>query len=707
MGRREFIVALAIASIGCGVLALPAFERLELLSIDALHALRHQFITQPRSVSPTVVIALDEETYRTPPFASTPRVLWTPQLAEVLDAATAAGAGVVGFDIIFPTTASKFIRGIDRDFLVALRTAAKDNKAVLGKVQHSQKPVAPFAAQSFAVGHHKNIRALNLVEDADGIVRRVPLFFASESNGDIRWDPSMALELAARLRGVGVARDPKRLVLGDYSVPGVVRNALPINFDTAPGAIPIYSLADIFACIEAGRSEFLKAHLGGKAVIFGTVLDVEDRKLTSMRLATTPDPGSGTTRCVLATDARAAVLGARDTLPGVLIQAQAVNNLVLGEALQEFSPLGYALLALPLLLISALAVIAIKPSAALAIFAASAVAWTGLATWLFGDGIVLPLFDPLAGGGFAYVAALGYRFAVSDKDKRFLRRTFALYLAPAVVDRMVEENVRPELGGETRELTVMFSDVAKFFAISEGLTPAELVTFMNEYLSAMADIIEEYGGFVDKYIGDAIVAVFGAPHDDPDHASHAVEAALACYAKLQAMQGSFSLPGNPTVSARIGINTGEMLVGNMGSRRRLNYTVMGDAVNLASRLEGVNKVYGTTILASAETRARCHDRLIFREVDRVRVVGRDGGVDIFEPIGIAGQIANRRMYLINRFAEALAAYRDRNFASAASSFDELIRDGDSASEVLASLARAYEHNPPPENWQAINTLDSK
>ncbi len=246
----------------------------------------------------------------------------------------------------------------------------------------------------------------------------------------------------------------------------------------------------------------------------------------------------------------------------------------------------------------------------------------------------------------------------------------------------------------------MFSDVARFSAISEGLAPSELVGFMNEYLSAMTEIIEAYGGFVDKYIGDAIVAVFGAPLDDPDHATHAVEAALACHA-------SFSLPGNPVVSARIGINTGEMLVGNMGSRRRLNYTVMGDAVNLASRLEGVNKVYGTTILASSDTRSRCRDHLIFRELDRVRVVGRDGGVDIYEAIGIAGEIANRRMYLIAQFSEALTAYRDRQFATAAVSFEKLAASGDSASEILAKLSRQLEREAPSADWNAINTLESK
>ena len=143
-----------------------------------------------------------------------------------------------------------------------------------------------------------------------------------------------------------------------------------------------------------------------------------------MRFATTPEPGASAPRCVLPDDSRPAVLGARDTIPGVLVQAQAVNNLVLGEALKEFPPLAYALLALPLLLVSVIAVLAMKPSTALAVFAFTSVVWVGVATIGFADGWVLPLIDPVAGGGFAYVAALGFRFAISDKDKRFLRRTF-------------------------------------------------------------------------------------------------------------------------------------------------------------------------------------------------------------------------------------------------------------------------------------------
>ena len=162
---------------------------------------------------------------------------------------------------------------------------------------------------------------------------------------------------------------------------------------------------------------------------------------------------------------------------------------------------------------------------------------------------------------------------------------------------------------DLRDVTVWFSDVAGFTGISEKLSPGELVALMNEYLTAMTDIVEAHGGFVDKYIGDAIVAVFGAPHDDPDHALSAVRAALACQAKLSELNRDAVAFKGHRLACRIGINTGAMLVGNIGSRRRFNYTVMGDAANLASRLEGVNKMYGTRILASAATADRKSTRL--------------------------------------------------------------------------------------------------
>src|SRR5215831_19580643 len=191
--------------------------------------------------------------------------------------------------------------------------------------------------------------------------------------------------------------------------------------------------------------------------------------------------------------------------------------------------------------------------------------------------------------------------------------------------------MQPALGGEMRDVTIYFSDIADFSSIAEKIPPTELVAAMNEYLSAMTDVIEEHGGFADKYIGDSIVAVFGAPLDDPDHATNAVRAALQCSARLGTLDRvSREFGGTPR--QRIGINSGSALLGNIGSRRRFNYTVLGDMVNLASRLEGANKYFGTSIIASEATVALTGAGFVWRELDIVRVQGRSQPVKIFEPL---------------------------------------------------------------------------
>ena len=212
--------------------------------------------------------------------------------------------------------------------------------------------------------------------------------------------------------------------------------------------------------------------------------------------------------------------------------------------------------------------------------------------------IVLPLLESLFAGLEALFVTIGFRLGVTDKNRRFLRKSFALYLAPAVVEKMMTSSRLPSLGGETRNVTMFFSDVEGFTSFGENMSPPDLVALINTYLSAMSDIIEEHGGFVDKYIGDAIVGVFGAPVEDEDHAAQAVRAALACCGRLAELNATAAAFQGHELRHRIGLNSGEALVGNIGSGRRFNYTVIGDVVNLASRIEGANKYFGTSILAS-------------------------------------------------------------------------------------------------------------
>jgi class 3 adenylate cyclase len=304
------------------------------------------------------------------------------------------------------------------------------------------------------------------------------------------------------------------------------------------------------------------------------------------------------------------------------------------------------------------------------------------------------------------IAIVGYRLVVTDKGERLLRSSFALYLAPQVIERMLSSRKLPVLGGETREVTVFFSDLVGFSSISEHMTPSELVMFMNEYLSAMTDIIESNNGYVDKYIGDSIVAVFGAPADDSDHASNAARAALGCRQRLDELNRESAAFHGYKVAHRMGLNSGAALVGNIGSRRRFNYTVMSDAVNVASRIEGANKFYGTTISASESTVALTGSGFAWRELDAIRVQGRSTPVKIYELLDQAGQETPQQAKISAVYAQGLAHWRDRAFELAAQQFVAIAESDKPAAKFLAR-AKAFASDPPGPDWEPVSTLEAK
>jgi class 3 adenylate cyclase len=303
-------------------------------------------------------------------------------------------------------------------------------------------------------------------------------------------------------------------------------------------------------------------------------------------------------------------------------------------------------------------------------------------------------------------AIVAYRLVVTDRGERLLRRSFALYLAPQVIERMLASNKLPVLGGETRDVTVFFSDMEGFSSIAEKMAPAELVAFMNEYLSAMTDIIESEGGYIDKYIGDSIVAVFGAPAVDKEHAISAAHAVLGCRVRLDELnQASAAFQGYKVVH-RIGLNSGDALVGNIGSRRRFNYSVMSDAVNVASRLEGANKYYGTTILASQTTVTLTGSKFSWRELDAIRVLGRSNPVKIYELIAEAGEETVQQAASRASYAEGLAHWRIGEFEAAAKCFKRFAHL-DKPSALFLSRANAFITDPPGPDWEPVNFLVGK
>jgi len=511
------------------------------------------------------------------------------------------------------------------------------------------------------------------------------------------------------------------LWLDDYKVPALpdpgltpagdaggraLRNDLLVDLYGGPASFATYSLVDLYLCAQQGDAGFFGRNFADKVVLFGSVLDVEDRVLTSVRHAQPRAAARPAERCVLAAGADGRAAAPREEIPGLYVHAAAVANLLERRVLRPLDRYQQFLCAAVLaLLVAGLALRVGSATGALA-FAGLSLGWGGVAFGGFLAGLVLPLFQPVFAGGLSLAALLGYRFAVTDRTERRIRRAFGTILAPSLVERMVATGQMPAQGGELREVTVWISDLQNYTTISEILEPPELVRFLNRVYTVMSDTIEAHGGFVAQFVGDAVVAGFNLPLDDPDHARFGIEAAMACCREVDALGRGMELPGNFEVRIRVGVSTGELLVGYIGSERRLSYTLVGDDINLASRLEGVNKLYGSQILVNELTKELCGPSVAFREVDIVRVKGREQPVRIFEPLGPAAAVTEAQQSMLARFAEGLAAFRARRFKAAAEIFGSLA-DEDPVSRSYAKRARAFATDPPPADWDGVNTLLSK
>jgi len=714
--RRDAVALLLVALASGLATALPQFDLIHGWSIDALTALRfHMFgARRDAATAPVAVIAIDEETHDTPPFDLSPTSTWTTEVGRVLTAVLDGGAKVAGFDVVFATSIEQSeipfgddilgakLRGFDRPFLRSLAAGAGSGKVVLGEVLRGDGAVGPTAGQRIAVRQLENIRPLNIYSDPDDIFRRLPLSFAGKE-GPI---PSMALELAARAQQAQPGFAPDGTVtLAGYRVPSAVKNTMTLNFEGGAGDVLTYSFADLRACVERDDKEFFRRQFAGKIVIFGSLLDTEDRKRTSKRFVTGRDQANGP-RCALPRVQRAAMRFNRGTIAGVYIHATAINNLIGHDALVELGRPPTISIAIGFALLVALAARMFVPAIAASIYLGMVALWTLVAALAFSRTLVLPLSEPFAAGLAALVMVIAYRLVVTDRGQRLLRNSFALYLAPQVIDQMLASNRLPALGGETRDVTVFFSDLAGFSAISEQMTPTELVAFMNEYLSAMTDIIESQGGYVEKYIADSIVAVFGAPVDDADHARHAATAALLCRSRLEELNRTSPAFHGLQVAHRMGLNSGAALVGNIGSRRRFNYSVMSDAVNVASRLEGANKYYGTTIIASETTVAATGTAFAWRELDATRVKGRSTPVKIYELLAETGQETPQQREAAGAYSQGLAHWRARQFDAAVSCFSRAA-EFDPPSALFLKRAAEYAKQPPEADWEPVSALESK
>jgi adenylate cyclase len=584
--------------------------------------------------------------------------------------------------VVLPFFLTRQAKGVEPQTQEVLRRASLLIKgappAGLTIYQGMTTPIPPLLKAAAALGN------VECGPDPDGIYRRLPLVSMCQG----RFLPLLSFGAFCNVQAPGEWRfQSGDLVRGDYRVPLDREGRVLLKF-RGPGArFKRLSAANIIQSEERlkhGMAPFYRPEdLAGKWVLVGfTAPGLMDLKPTPLA----------------------------PVYPGAELHATLLDNLLKGDFLRTAPSWFVWLWALVLAGIVTLVVLFSArlwtTLAALALLLAVNVGGSLLAfraSWWA---------DPVAPGvalGLAFALATAYSYATEGRQKLAIRRMFSHYMSEKVIAHLMEHPELLNLGGERRHVTLFFSDLAGFTSISERLSAEEVVGLLNDYLSRMTDIILDEEGTVDKFEGDAIMAFWGAPLPQEDQALRACRAALRQQAALAELNQRFQDLGLPPLSMRIGLHTGEAVVGNLGSEKRFDYTAIGDTVNLASRLEGLNKFYGTYILASETTMAECGDGIRFREVDRVAVKGKETAVAVYQPLGLTDGLASEETALSKEFAEALEFYRQEKFPEAAARFQDILAKhaGDRPSQVFLERCQDFQASPPPPGWNGIFRADKK
>jgi adenylate cyclase len=538
-------------------------------------------------------------------------------------------------------------------------------------------------------GYHGNLEVLqeqahgagffNAHPDFDGVMRRIPVLI--DHHG--RCYGSLALITAQAAMGgetvkvrPGSGLRPGALVLQGVAIPldGQGRALVPYR---SPGAYRYIPAVDVL------NGATPAADLEGRVVLVGsTAPGIMDLRVTPTEKA----------------------------FPGVEIHASLISGMFDGNI--PWEPVGMRyyeaglVAGLGLMLAVALPLLSPLWAAVLTVLLAALLVGADLYAWS-----ALHMQVPLAAALLTvvglFVLNMSYGFFVEARSKRQITRLFGQYVPPELVDEMAKDPARYSLRGESRVMTVLFSDIRDFTSISEGLAAAELAEMLNVYLSHMTRIIQAHRGTIDKYIGDAIMAFWGAPVSDEQHARDGVLTALAMQSALADLNPQLEARGWPAVKIGVGVNTGRMSVGNMGSEFRMAYTVMGDAVNLASRLEGLTKQYGLGVLAGEATREACPD-IAFMFVDRVRVKGKAQPVAIYAPLGVMAELSADRLATAQDFEAAVQDYLERRWDEAERRLLALRqREALKLYDVYLERIAHFRDRPPPEDWDGVFTFTTK
>ena len=703
---------LAASSIGLAVfIAAMALHASGLLTIAELKSLDHRFTQNAdpaKADKGLVLVAVDEAS-----LAAFGRWPWPrDRFGYVVHYLHAAGAKAIVFDILFlePDANDQEFDVVFADevraagnvffpFLLQHNPSPALSAPLLTKAtipvdsqperlanaatpyQGMKLPIPPLAEAARGLGY------ITLTPDPDGTMRRLPSLVQTAQGAVSELATAVARYVLKADRAV---LDGRTLRLGPVTVPITRDGDIVLDWHGAleQKTYPAYSIGAVlrsYTEMQKGERPLLDPALFQDKIVFvaTTAAGTYDLRVTPLSPFT----------------------------PGVLIHMTALDNLLRGQAMAQAPPWAFVLTTLVLCVGTAWAFVLIQRQALkFLLIAGLAVAYYGLVVHAFtGHGVWMELVFPEGALALAYAVSATVEYLTEGRQRRVLRAAFDRYMAPEVVDEIMRNPESIKLGGEKKELTVFFSDVAGFTTISEKLDPEDLVLLLNEYLSAMTDIIRRHRGNVNKYLGDGIMALFGAPLGEPTHATLACFAALENQAALARLREEWTTRGYPEIVARIGINSGPLVVGNMGSQARMEYTVMGDSVNLASRLEGANKFYDTLILLGPRTYELAQPDIEAREVDMLRVKGKLEPVVVYELLARKGELPVEKRHAVDAYLDGLTLYKQREFAMAKERFEAALAldPSDGPSKVYLHRVHEYQATPPPPDWDGVYVLKSK
>lgn len=685
-------------------------QRFEAETLDLRYLARIRHLQNQRQGAPledVVIIDIDERSQeKLGNFAQWPRSYH----ARVLEYLCAERAAVVCFDILFlnPNPAAA---AADSIFAAQVKQAGNVVNAVVFTAADADRfryamsrPPPAFAAARFALDLPAGVRRnlpqqdrfegewftlynnsarvgfANFLPEDDDTIRRMPLFmnFAGQTY------PSLPLAVVMQLTGTSgeqVIVHPGREVIlsgANRRIPIDATGRMLINYAGSFGSFRYVPYVDVL------EHRLAAGFFTDKIVLIGTSA-----------------PGLYDLR----------VVPFQADFPGVEIHANIIHNILAQDFLAEQSFTARVLTLAMVGVLAGVIAVLLDPWMSILFTLVCGSAYVWFSFWAFVQRQTwFIVVEPAQVMVLTLLLAMIFRYLNEEREKKLIYGMFGNYLSDNLVREMLRHPQRLRLGGEHKQATAFFSDIKDFTTISEKLAPEALIRQLNEYLSAMTDIVLQYGGYLDKYEGDAIMAVFGVPVDQPDHAERACFTALDMQEQLGRLRRQWQKERRPLLEARIGINSGAMIAGNIGGRERFDYTVIGDSVNLASRLEGVNKIYATNIIISEETHELVKTKVIARELDFIRVRGKQRPVKIYELIarrdrGIGQEVAA----VFTHYARGLEFYRQQQWQKAIAEFRRVLhlRKNDGPAATLLQRCEISLQSPPPKNWDGVFEMRGK